>query len=130
MDTRIFGMVTGGKLALGLGKVKRAAVGLGSTSDHVDDKGDQRGHMAFEYKPQIRLFLYYTTDRHCAGEAYHGQYTEPDRELVADHLRARAESSDEGKLVVTRPAGKKDTEHTDRRHGDKKEDADIEIYDL
>ena len=51
VHTRILGVVTGGKLALGLGKVKRAAVSLGRACYKVDNEGDDCGNMARENEP-------------------------------------------------------------------------------
>lgn len=45
VNTGILGVVTGGKLAFCLGKVKRAAVSLGCTGNHVNHKSDDGGHM-------------------------------------------------------------------------------------
>ncbi len=46
MDTGIFRMIAGGKLTLGLGKVKRASVGFGRTRYNVDDKRYYRGNVS------------------------------------------------------------------------------------
>ena len=86
--------------------------------------------MTFEDKPQIGLGLDNSAYRHCAGETHDGDDRQADRELVADHLGARTERTDEGELIVTRPSCEEDTEDTDARHGDKEEDADIEVDDL
>ena len=61
----------------------------------------------------------------------HGEYGESDRQLIADHLRTRAESADEGELVGRRPIRRgEDAEDAYRRASDQEEYADVEVDDL
>ena len=130
VDTRILSVVSGSKLALGLGKVERATVGFGSTSNHIYYKCYDSGYMAFEDEPEIRLSLHDTAYRHSAGKTYYSDDRQTDREFVADHLRARTERTDECELIVTRPTCKENTEHADARDSNKEENTDIEVDDL
>ena len=123
-------MITGGKLRFSLRKVERAAVGLGSTGDKVNNKCYNSGDMSFENKPKVLLLGYDAFDRHSAGKANHSDDRQADREFVAHHLGTRAERTDESELVVRRPTCKQDAEHAYRRYGNQEEDADIEADDL
>ena len=86
VDAGVFGMVSGGKFALGFGKVKWAAVGLGCSGNHVYDEGYDCGNVSGEYKPKVALFLDDAGDAHCPGEAHHGDDAQSDGKLVANHL--------------------------------------------
>ena len=81
-------------------------------------------------KPEVLLLSYDAFYRHSTGKTYHSDYRQADRKLVAHHPGARTERADEGKLIVRRPTGQQNTEHTYRRNGDKEENADIEVDNL
>ena len=125
-------MVTGGELALGLGKVKRAAVGLCVACDEENEERNDGRNMALEYEPVPRtgLGLHYSGHLHGAGE-YNCRYeTEPERHFIRYELHGTTHGRNNAILVVTAPSGHEYTDDADARHGSKQEDAHVEVKNL
>ncbi len=106
-------MVSGGKLMFGLGEVEGAAVGFGSGRNHVYYKGDYSGHVSFEEEPCVFLGPDEFADIERSGKHADRDEGKTQRELVTYHLRAASHGADKRILIVGRPSGKQNTEHSD-----------------
>ena len=89
-----------------------------------------RGNVSRKEEPAVGLTLDDLGNLHRAGENDHRHDSQPDRKLVADHLRAASHRADQRVLVVARPASQQDSDDADRRNRHQEEDADVEVEHL
>ena len=80
--------------------------------------------MTFQWSPCPPCCFTMLAERDVAGEDQHGDRRHPHRDLVGDHLRARAETAEQRVLVVRRPSGEHDAVHAERRDREDEEEAD------
>ena len=108
-------MVTGGQLALGLGHVEGATVGLSITGDEEHDKSDDSGHVTLydEPAPGAALSLDDARDLHRARQDDGGYEAEAQRHLVGDHLHGSTHGRHDRILVVRSPSCHEDAHHAD-----------------
>ena len=66
----------------------------------------------------------------CSRDQYHADNREAERELVTDHLCGGAQTAEQRKLAVRRPAGESDAVHTKRGDRQDEEHADVEVGNL
>ena len=118
-------METGHELALGLRQIEGIAVRFGDTGDEKDEESQNLR----DDVPDVSraLGLDDVDERHRAGQHQGANDRQTLRNLVGDHLRRRSQPSHERELRVRRPAADDDAVHTERRHGDDEEGADVEI---
>ena len=86
--------------------------------------------MTLEDEPGVFLSHYKFGDIHRSGEHDDRHQRQTERKFIAYHLGAASHGADQRILVVGSPACKQDTEHTHRRNGEHKEDADVPVDDL
>ena len=110
--SRVFGMIAGGKLALGFSQVERAAVSLGVACHEEYKKSYNGRHVSFEYQPVPRsgLLCHDTRDLHCAGKYHGSDEAQAERHLIGYKLHGPAHCRDNAILVVARPSGKEDAD--------------------
>ena len=106
-------MITGSKFLFSLGKVERCTVGLGVTSNEIDDESGYCRYVTLEDVPSVGLITYNLLYVHCSGEHNHCEHAYTDGKFVADNHGTTSDSTDESILAVTAPSGKQDTQHTD-----------------
>ena len=127
LHARIFGVVAGDELGLGLGQVEGRAVRLGHGRDPEDDERD--GHE--EAVPDARRLLAADDldEVHGPGDEGHRQDGQAGRDLVAQDLDDRAQGPHERVLGVRGPAAEDDAEDGDRRQAQDDEQADRALGD-
>ena len=99
---RIFGVIAGHQFLLAFGKIERQSGAFGTARDHEHDEG-QRLHG----EPPPAGFGLPLDDRFHPQRTREQQDTnhrKPQRDFVADQLRARAQAPQKAVLVVRRPA--------------------------
>src|SRR3984893_6770380 len=109
----VLGEVSAYQLALALGQVERQPVGLADHGDQVDDERDRQ-------QPGVPVVLLGGHDGGGGQRARvqeHGHEGQAHRDLVADHLRRRAQRAEQRVGRPRGPAGQHDPVHPDRAHG-------------
>ena len=86
--------------------------------------------MPLEDEPPVGLLGHDGRELHAAAQDDHRQDGQGNGQLIADHLRAASHGANQGKLVVGRPTGQQDTQHSDGRNGQQEKDTDVEIQHL
>ena len=128
----VFGVIAAGELGFGFGKIEGSAVGFRVGRGQVDEEGDELA--AAEKVPREQavrgLGFYDFSEIEGAGAQDDANEGEAEGELVADHLRGRAEGAEERVFVVRRPAGECDAVDADGGHSEKHEEADIDVGDF
>src|SRR5579875_793493 len=112
LHRRVLGVVSGDQLALALGQVERQPVGLADHGEQVDEERDRQ-------LPEEPAVLLGGDDRGGGQRARvqeHGHEGEPHRDLVADHLRGRAQRAEQRVRRPGRPAGQHDPVDAHRAH--------------
>ena len=123
LESAVFGVVAADQLLLGLGQVERQPIAL---RQHADQK-DQKSQRLIEDVPAtFDLLLDRPLQVQRAGEQDHAEHRQPQWDLVADELSARAEGAQHAVFIVRRPAAENDP--IDRQAGDREceENADVQ----
>ena len=78
--------------------------------------------------PEVPLLrVYDVAQAEAACQDQHAHQREPERDFVAHHLRAGAESAQQGILVVRRPSGERHAVDADRGHAENQEQSGVHI---
>ncbi len=125
----VFGVVAAGEFGLRFWKIEGRAVGFGVRSHEIDEEG--KDLPAAEDVPTEDAVGSLNIDDIGEGERLRTKYNadkrEAEGEFVADHLCRGAKSSEQGVLVIRRPAGERDSVDADRCDAEDDEEADVEV---
>src|SRR5512143_2109260 len=118
-------MVAGHELVLRFGQVERQAPDLGRPGDEEDGEPGALRHG----EPKALLGQDDLAQVEGAGDHDHAHEREAHEHLVAHHLGGRPQPAEERVFVVRRPGAEDDAVDRERRHGQKEEQADVQIDD-
>src|SRR6185437_47542 len=128
----VFGMVAGDEFGLGLGEIKRRAVGLGIGGHEVDEEGDELE--AAEEVPRDEavggLDVNDGTQVERAGAEDDADQREAEGKLVTDELGGGAQRAEQRILIVRGPAGERDAVDADGGDAEDDEQRDVDVGDL
>jgi hypothetical protein len=119
-------MITGNELALGLGQIKRQSVCFGNSGDKEDHKPDELGN----HEPQMTLRFDDLPQIKGAGEHHHAHERQTHEYLVAQHLRRGTQAAEKRVLAPRCPPCKRDAVYPERRHGQKEQQPDVQVYNF
>ena len=129
----VLGVVPGDQLLLRFRKVERRAVGLGDAGGHVDQEAERLQEdvpLRDEAPPVARLVHHDLAQRQRAGQHDHRGQRQPVGQLVADHLRRRAQPAEQRVLAVRAPAGEHDAVDAHRGDREDHQHRDVDVGDL
>ena len=130
MHTRIFCVVSGSQLLFCFCQVERATVGFRVSGNQVDDESHDGRNVSFENVPSVGLTFYDGLNIHGTTHHDYGQYAEADRKLVADNHGSTSYGTNQCIFTVTTPSGQQNTQYTDGRSCQHKEDTDVHVKDF
>ena len=126
----VLGVVAGDQLLLGFRKVERRAVGLrdaGRQEDEEPERLQEDVPLRNEAEPVARLLSHDLAQRQRTGQHDDRRERQAVRQLVADHLRRRAQAAEQRVLAVRAPAGEHDAVDAHRRDREDHEQPDVDV---
>ena len=87
-------------------------------------------HRGMNAEPGARLAVDDVAERQRVADEQHARERQAVRQLVADHLRRRAQAAEQRVLAVRAPAGEHDAVHAHRGDREDDEDRDVDVGDL